>query len=160
MPRVSAALSEALQSASGILFLCSGNMIRSAFAELFARHLGIALPVRSAGTTYSNTRIHVETARALTARGVVGEWIREFRPRHMDDIEPAPRPDELVIGMTRAHLADARARGAQGPGRLMLEALGETLEIADPFFEGGFERTFAELTRCVEALVPATRRDA
>ena len=153
-------LAHALQAADGILFLCSGNMIRSAFAELYARHLGIAVPVQSAGTSYSNTRIHVETARALTARGIVGAWLRDFRPQRIDELVPASRANELVLGMTQAHLRESRRSGARGPHFLLLEAVGESEEIADPYFEGGFEGTFAQVARCVEALVRATRRDA
>lgn len=147
-----------LEQADGILFLCSGNMIRSAFAELYARHLAIELPVRSAGTTYTNTRIHVEAARALTARGVVGAWIRDFRPQLIDQLDPAPLANELVIGMTDAHLEEALELGASGPRHLLFEALGESREIADPYFEGGFEQTFKDIARCVEALVSASQR--
>jgi protein-tyrosine-phosphatase len=152
-------LQRALDDADGLLFLCSGNMIRSAFAELYARHLGIALPVRSAGTTYSNTRIHVEAACALTARGVVGAEIREFRPQLIEALDPAPRQRELVIGMTRAHSHDSRHSGAPGPHFLMRDAVGEPGEIADPYFEGGYEQVFRDLARCVEALTQAVRGD-
>jgi len=157
---VHAELQRALDAADGLLFLCSGNKIRSAFAELYARHLGMALPVRSAGTTYSNTRIHVEAARALTARGVVGAEIRGFRPQLIEALDPAPRARELVFGMTRAHLDDSRDSGAPGPHFLLLEAVGERGEIADPYFEGGYEQVFADVARCVEALVHSTSEGA
>ena len=42
MPEVlSDRLDRALAGATGLRFLCSGNMVRSAFAELYARHLGV-----------------------------------------------------------------------------------------------------------------------
>ena len=40
----------ALREAETFVFLCSGNMVRSAFAELYAQHTGFPLPVRSAAT--------------------------------------------------------------------------------------------------------------
>lgn len=151
-------LQRALVEADGLLFLCSGNMIRSAFAELYARHLRLALPVRSAGTTYSNPRIHVEAARALTARGVVGAAIREFRPQLIEQLDPVPGKRELVLCMTRAQLADSRTSGVPGPHHLLLEAVGERGEIADPYFEGGYTQVLADVARCVEALVDACTR--
>ena len=45
-----------------MLFVCSGNMVRSAFAELYARHLGIPITVHSAATTFRNDSIFPETA--------------------------------------------------------------------------------------------------
>ena len=79
-------LERALRGATGVLFLCSGNMIRSAFAELYARHLGCALPVRSAATTYRNDAIYPQARAALLARGVPAETIAVFRPTVLLDI--------------------------------------------------------------------------
>ncbi|MFT7486037.1 MAG: protein-tyrosine-phosphatase [Candidatus Paceibacteria bacterium] len=145
-------LERALHEADSCLFLCSGNMIRSAFAELYASHLGWSLPVRSAGTTYSNSRIHHETRAALLARGVDSAAILSFRPSLITDLSPAVSSGELVLGMTREHLELAAAQGASGPSFLLMEAFSESIEIADPYFEGGFEGVFNDIARCVEAL--------
>ena len=50
-------LAEALSGASHLRFLCSGNVVRSAFAELYARHVGCPLPVDSAATTFQNAEL-------------------------------------------------------------------------------------------------------
>ena len=146
--------------AGGVLFLCSGNMIRSAFAELYARHLGIAVPVRSAGTTYSNPRLHPETRRALLARGVEARLLDSFRPRLLSELLPPPAEAEVVVGMTRAHLAQAMDQGAPGPRVRLTELVGLEGEIADPYFEGGFEGVFEVLATCVQVLAGREQPDA
>lgn len=147
-------LESALSSASGIAFLCSGNMIRSAFAHLYARHLGCPLPVRSAATVYENARIHPETAAALVARGVNSGWTIAFRPTHLSQLLPQLDERTVLFGMKHEHLLvlpatpDLTARSF-----LLTEVLGVEEELADPMFEGGLDRVLARIAECVERLV-------
>jgi hypothetical protein len=120
-------------------------MVRSAFAELYARHLGCPRSVRSVATTYRNERIFPDTARALRARGVEEAWIRAFRPTHLQDFAAEPRGAPIFLGMRQHHVAaldpwpDFRRRG-------FLLAPGE--EIADPVLEGAdFDATFARVAK-------------
>lgn len=92
-----------------VRFVCSGNMVRSAFAELLARHLGCPLPVDSCATTYRNPAVHPETRAALLRAGVDAAACDRFRPRHVDDL-PEDGVPRLVLGMTGEHLAAYRAR--------------------------------------------------
>ena len=149
-----------LGEARGILFLCSGNMVRSAFADLYARHLACPLPVGSAATLFRNDHLMRETALALQARSVSPTEIRAFRPRHVADIAPGLGEATLVLAMSRMHIrALASWPALQGRSFLLSEVLGETSEIADPVLEGAdFERTFELLARCVEELVAHLRR--
>jgi protein-tyrosine-phosphatase len=142
-----------------VLFLCTGNMVRSAFAELYARHLGCPLPVGSAATVYRNRGLFRETELALAARGVNPAALRAFRPRHLDDVGPHVPAGTLVLGMTHAHLAAlARWPAARGRALLLGALLGTDAEIADPVLDGAdFEQTFATVARAVEALVERLR---
>ena len=127
---------DALRATDRVLFLCSGNMIRSAFSELYARHLGLPWVVESAATTYRNDRIHGSAARALRARGVPESWIETFRPRHIDQVGKVSQ-NTLVLGMTHEHLDDW---SGHGPGAWLLSALaGQQIEIEDPMFTGRTE---------------------
>jgi protein-tyrosine-phosphatase len=132
----------ALRAADTVVFLCSGNMVRSAFAELYARHAGFPRDVLSAATTYRNDRVFPETALALRARGVDEEWIRSFRPTHLDDLLPRLTGTPVFLGMRHHHLESV-------DGFLLVP----DTEIADPVLEGAdFERTFAQVAAGVEAL--------
>ena len=145
-------LDQELANARSVLFLCSGNIIRSAFCELFARHLDIGLEVRSAGTRYFNDELWHDTRRALTSRGVTEAQLARFCPTHLSRINEIPK-HELVFGMTSDHLVEleSHTNGARH-GYLLGELIGSG-EIADPMFAGGFEQTFAVLDECVRRLV-------
>lgn len=129
-------------------------MIRSAFAELYARHLGCPLPVSSAATTYRNPGIHPRTAAALAARGVAPDVLLSFRPRHLDDVAARLEPGTVALGMTAEHLDALRSYPLLAAGGFLLEQTHSgSNEIADPLFEGGWERAFERIAVCVEALV-------
>lgn len=142
---------DALAHTDTVVFLCSGNMVRSAFADLYARHLGCPWNVLSAATTYRNDRIYPETARALQARGVPENAVRSFRPAHVEDLMPSLQGAPLFLGMRHEHLAAMDAWPAHRARTFLLDA---PHEIADPVLEGAdFASTFARVARCVEELV-------
>lgn len=145
--RADARVRSALADAAEVLFLCSGNIMRSAFAELYARHRGLPLPVRSAGTTYWNSALHPATARALTGRGVARSLLAGFRPTHLDTAPAGPRT--VVFGMTRAHLEGL----GQERAFLASELRGRHADIPDPIDHPDPGPVFAEVARCVDALV-------
>lgn len=137
----------------GLLFLCSGNVLRSAFCELYAKHRGLPFRIHSAGTEYRNRALFPESRAALQALGVAAPLLNEFRPRHIEDFEESPTPNSLVFGMTRAHLGAFTATFGDGhETRLMLSVLGREEEVGDPYFTGDYNDTFELLTECVEAL--------
>jgi protein-tyrosine-phosphatase len=148
-------LERALADAGEVLFLCTGNMVRSAFADLYARHLGCRLAVSSAATVFRNDHMLPETARALAVRGVRPEWIRSFRPRHLDDLLPHLGERALILGMTDMHLeALAGHPSLRRRAFLLASLLGDQVGIADPVLEGAdFAATFQRVAACVEALV-------
>lgn len=155
--RRAAALDAVLGDARALVFACSGNVVRSAFAELWARHRGLALSVRSVATTFRNPALFPQTRAALLARGVAPNLLAGFRPTHVDDLEEPwrarlSRPDTLVLAMTPVHVEDLAARGIRA--RLLEELRGGERAIEDPVLEGAsFERTFERVEACVEALI-------
>ena len=154
-------LQAALGDATGIAFLCSGNMIRSAFAELYARHLGCPLAVRSGGTIYHNDGVHGPTARELEARGVDPGMIRAFRSTHLSVLLPQLDEQTVFLGMKREHL-DALPRTPHTDARafLLTQILGREEEIADPMFEGNLERVLELVAECVGRMVEELGRGA
>lgn len=155
-------LDAALAGARAVVFVCSGNMVRSAFAEVQARWRGLELALASCATTFRNDRMLPETARALALRGVPRERCEAFRPTHVDDLPPPwdarlARVDTLVLGMTPAHVEALARRGVRA--RLVEELRGAARPLADPVLEGAsFEATFERLEACVDALVARAPR--
>lgn len=153
-PAPTPALRASLAGASAVRFLCSGNVVRSAFAELYARHLGLRLPVDSAATRFDNPALFDETRAALLARGVARARLDAFRPRPLWRLDEPPDAGLLVLGMTVEHLRAWRAlHPAHARVHRLLELEGREADLADPVLEGAdFGRTFATLARCVERL--------
>lgn len=144
----------AIANADGVVFLCSGNMVRSAFADLYAKHIGFPLPVLSGATTYRNDGIFPETARALLTRGVSAATIRAFVPTHLDELMPRLEQSELETPIFFAMRHHHRAAMRTWPDHFERTFLMDSeREIADPVLEGAdFDQTFAAVERCVDAL--------
>lgn len=145
----------ALKDVGAIRFLCTGNAVRSPFAELYARHLGCPVPVDSAATRFRNTSLFPETRAALLELGVDKSLITGFRPQHLSTCAPPEALPLVVFGMTPDHL-DAYGQMTSLPADtfLLLELVGREGGIADPVLDDvPFEFAFTEVARCVEALV-------
>lgn len=153
-PDDATALAAAVQGARAVRFLCSGNVVRSAFAELVALERGFPLPVDSAATRFDNPALFPETRAALLARGVDPARLERFRPRPIWRIQDPPAADLLVIGMTREHLAAWGARHPEHGRRLLfLELLGRPEDLLDPVLDGtDFEATFRTIEQGLERL--------
>ncbi|SFF61344.1 arsenate reductase/protein-tyrosine-phosphatase family protein [Blastococcus tunisiensis] len=88
---------------ASLLFVCTGNLCRSAAADrmltAWAMRSGRSVAVRSAGTLARPGRpIHPSTARALRAHGVSGDGFTSHRLSE-DDVDWA----DLVLTMTAEH---------------------------------------------------------
>lgn len=154
MPGPELGLEAQLRDASSLLFLCTANMVRSAFAELYARHLGIRLPLGSAATVYRRGKLLAGTAEALARRGVPAEELAAFHHSHLDELLDGLDERTVVFGMTRRHLESLSSRPAiRARAHLLGETLGEDQDIPDPVHDGvDFATTFARIAECVEAL--------
>ena len=149
-------LQQLARAATEVVFVCSGNIVRSAYAELFGRHvLRLKVPLRSCATTYRNQRIHVTTERTLRLRGVPFEALEEFHPTFVTDLQPTPGPGSLLLAMREAHLEILREHGLDGV--LLGEVLEPGREIADPVLEDAeFPAVFAEIEAALRAWAALT----
>lgn len=136
-----------------ILFLCSGNIIRSAFADLYSRHIGVEKNILSAGTTYFNSRITKEAESKLISLGVDNNIISEFSPTHISNLALSNFSKIIVFGMKRAHLSDFDLFPEKVIAKYLLsEIQGTREEIADPYFEGGYGSVFIQIKNYVDEL--------
>lgn len=142
-----------LKKSDLILFLCSGNIIRSAFADLYARHICIEKNILSAGTTYFNSRITKEAKSKLISLGVDNNIISEFSPTHISNLELSNYSKIVVFGMKRAHLSDFDLFPEKVIAKYLLsEIQGTKEEITDPYFEGGYGSVFKLIKNYVDEL--------
>jgi protein-tyrosine-phosphatase len=110
-----------------VLFVCSGNICRSPFAEAAARdRFGDRFDFSSAGT------IAVEGGRAtMTMQEVAAERGLDLSSHRARPLSEVPRPD-LVFGMEQEHIvAAARAYPGLAPGSIRL--LDHPRAIPDPY---------------------------
>lgn len=139
-----------------ILFLCTGNVCRSAIAEHLLRHLaarrGLALEVESRGLAAQAWYRVPEPARRLLAEAGVPPF--EHRPRLLT--RDALRWADLALAMAREHRDAARDRFPEFSSkvRLLNEHVGLPADdIADPM--GGPDEAFAACFTRIQAALEA-----
>lgn len=143
-----------------IVFICSGNVMRSPYAEmLFEEHIkkqqvsGPRIISESLAVTYRNSHILSQTYDLLIENGVSPKRIAQFTPRYIDDYLEVCQNADLIFGMTEDHLkalADWQekvfllSKFVDGPA---------AEEIPDPFFAKDAWKAYAMVKEKVKRLV-------
>ena len=143
-------LQKQLLYAEEIVFVCSGNIIRSAFAHLYAENIGISKTIRSLGTVYKNSKIHSNTRSELAKLGVSTKLMNDFHPTHIDDFIISGC-HAVFFCMTNEHLQQLENYAIKNVF-LLSEILNQKEEIGDPFFLGRFQETFMNIKNCLDKL--------
>lgn len=147
-----------------VLFVCHGNICRSAMAENMFRALLVArgvdgVSVDSAATSREEigNPIYPPARAKLEQEGVA---VCDHRARQLT------REDYLafdwLIGMDEAnmrHMARICGGDPEGKMHLFLSLAGESREIADPWYTGNFDKTFEDVACGCEALLEAILLD-
>lgn len=148
-----------------VLFVCHGNICRSAMAENMFRQmveergLSDVVMVDSAATSreeIGNT-IYPPAEAKLVEKGVE---VCDHRARQLEAADYA-RFDWLV-GMDAANMRNMARICGGDPGDKMvrlLELVGESRDIADPWYSGDFECTYEDLLQGLTALVAQVEAD-
>lgn len=141
-----------------ILFVCHGNICRSAMAEAMCREMlrerGISdVVVDSAATSREEigNRMYPSAQAKLREKGVlIGEHrARQLTRADYDDCD-------WLIGMDAANMRNmARICGGDPAQKMhrLLDLCGEVRDIADPWYTGDFEQTYEDLSLGLEALL-------
>ncbi|MHA1145499.1 MAG: arsenate reductase/protein-tyrosine-phosphatase family protein [Candidatus Helarchaeota archaeon] len=143
-----------------VLFVCSGNILRSAFAELYFekiladKHGKTNLVIESGALTYMNDRIAYETKKFLLKEGVSKERIKQFRSRHVDNHPDLFNRADIIFGMTNGHLSDLKSLGYGDKSFHINEfAFDKNFDIADPFFSGGYGESFTQVKAACDEIL-------
>lgn len=141
-----------------VLFVCHGNICRSAMAENVFRELlrerGIDwVSVDSAATSREEigNPIYPPARAKLEQEGIP---VCDHRARQLTKKDY--RVFDWLIGMDAANMRNmAKLCGGDPEGKmhLFLALAGENREIADPWYTGNFEQTFNDVARGCEALL-------
>lgn len=127
-----------------ILFICHGNICRSTMAEFVMKKLvadaGLDWEIASAATSREEigNDTHYGTKNVLRAKGI------PFTPRRARQItqEDYHRYD-LLIGMDKHNMINMRRFYPNDPKNKLRLLLNR--DIADPWYSGDFETTFADV---------------
>ena len=141
-----------------ILFLCHGNICRSPMAEFVMKELvrragrdDIVVESAALHTDEIGNDIHYGTRRKLLAEGI------PFAPRRAWLINAAKaREYDLLIGMDDYNMADLRRLvfpEDAGKIRKLLSFAGSERDIADPWYTGNFDETYADILEGCTALL-------
>ena len=141
-----------------ILFVCHGNICRSPMAEFVMKKLAADagrtdLVIESAAlhTDEIGSDIHRGTRAQLRAKGI------PFAPRAAWLLTAArARTYDLLIGMDACNRADLLRLvdpADRGKVHLLLEFAGQHRDIADPWYTGDFDATYADVVVGCTALL-------
>lgn len=131
-----------------ILFVCSGNVCRSVYAEFEFRKmveeskiLRNKVIVESGAVQYKNLHIHQNTKKILIREGFDEEEINKFKPRYLKDQENENlmKNADIIIGMARGHKLFTPKEYRKKFKQISELAINEKKDVGDPYFADTFE---------------------
>ncbi len=142
-----------------ILFLCHGNICRSPMAEFVMKDR-----LRQAGL---QDDVHVESAALhrdeigsdthYGTKGILDSYHIPYEPRAARLATKADYEQfDYLIGMDRYNMRDLRTLYRNDPQHklsLLMEWVGESRDVADPWYTGDFQTTFDDVDAACIALV-------
>ncbi|MHA1932698.1 MAG: arsenate reductase/protein-tyrosine-phosphatase family protein [Promethearchaeota archaeon] len=142
-------------------FICSGNIIRSPYAEMLFEKLveeedtlNPELLVKSGGVVYRNQMISKESASMLMKEGISKERINQFSPRYHNDFPDMFKEADLTLVMEQSHLQYI-PKEYKGKSFLFLDFVyGKKIgDVPDPYFDPPFERAYNMIKDALKSLV-------
>ena len=141
-----------------ILFVCHGNICRSPMAEFVMKDLltkagrmNVAVESAALHTDELGNDIHRGTRRELERHGV------PFSPRRAWLLDAAKASEyDLIVGMDSYNMADLRrlVHPADRPKlHRLLDFAGIARDVADPWYTGNFDETYADIVAGCDALL-------
>ena len=147
-----------LSELKNILFVCHGNICRSPMAEFVMKDLLSKAGIRDVSVESAALRadeigndIHCGTRAILVKYGI------PFAPRAAWRLDAAKASGyDIIVGMDGYNMADLkRLVFPEDMPKVckMLELAGATRDVADPWYTGDFETTYADVLAGCKALL-------
>lgn len=142
---------DTVRNADELVFVCSGNIIRSAFCDIYAHNLRFQKSIRSFATTHHNTELYHKTRDYLKRVGVDDAIINQFSPTHISEFVRSENAVYFV--MTREHRQILLENGYP-EDRIFLtkEIDGIRDDVLDPYYHGKFDQTLELLKTIIDKL--------
>ena len=142
-----------------VLFVCHGNICRSTMAEFVMKDLlkrsgvnGVIVASAATRNDEIGNDTHWGTKRVLDEHGIsyTRRRARRIRPSDYEDFD-------LIIGMDEENRRDLMRffhDDPEGKISLLLDWTGDCRSVADPWYTGDFETTYADVVKgCMQLLV-------
>lgn len=143
-----------------ILWVCSGNICRSAYADFAFKKMvedspilsKIGMKTHSGGLQFQNTDIDPRTTAVLVKEGFDEAEVKKHVPRYKKDYPEMLEEADLIVGMAHSHklLTPKKYRKEQNKFvQISNWAIGVRKDIPDPYFVKTDEE-YAELLATVK----------
>ena len=142
-----------------VLFACSGNICRSAYAEYIFRRivdnsdiLKDKISVKSAALSFKNDTIDSRTKKMLIAEGFSEEEIDLHIPHYIQGNEKLFDEADLILGFSNDHRLACEKKYREKFQMLSQIVLDLKVSIGDPYWTETFEQ-FQEILNRVKELL-------
>jgi len=148
-----------------ILFICSGNIIRSPYAHLLFNHmikndkrLSTRLEIDSGAVKFRNSVISQETYIQLLRKGVSKDEILIFKPKHLRDFPEIIEVSDLILVMEKEHLKYIPSLKLDQSFLLLEFTDGLEEDVPDPYFDPPYERAYELINLSLQKLYEIFKR--
>ncbi len=146
-----------------ILWVCSGNICRSAYADFVFNKMvedsavlnKLGLKIHSGGLQFQNTEIDPRTTAVLVKEGFDEAEVNKHVPRHKEDYPEMLEEADLIVGMANSHkiLTPKKYRYDKFIQISKWALDGKRIDIPDPYFVNTDEEYAELLAQVKEYLV-------
>jgi protein-tyrosine-phosphatase len=151
--------------ALNILWVCSGNICRSAYADFVFNKMvedspilsKIGLKIHSGGLQFKNLKIDPRTVDVLVKEGFDEAEVNKHIPRYKKDYPEMLEEADLIVGMSHSHKLLTPKKYRDKFLQISKWAIGERVDIPDPYFVKT-DAEYAELLAHVKEYLEIIRK--
>lgn len=149
-----------MKKSFSILFICSGNIIRSAYTDLSFKKmvednscLNQIVKVDSGAVEYRNQHIYRDIIPFLKKNGIDQDSIDNFIPKHIEDYPDLLKDVDVILTMTNSHISKIPKEYINKTQLLYEFVFDEPKEVIDPYFHPPLDKAITMLDSALEELL-------